>query len=118
VRPPANKHKLTEETRERVRVLSCYATQETIAKLIGIDKKTLAKYYAKELEQGKAEIDSIAVGTLVKLIRAGDRTACIYWTKAQMGWKEKQEMALTDPDGKPLQAAVVYLPDNGRGDRP
>jgi hypothetical protein len=111
-------HKPTAQTREKVRVLSCYSTQDTIAKLMGLDKKTLRKHYRKELDHGKAEIDQLAVGLIVSLIREGDRTAAIYYTKARMGWREGQVLEVTGKDGEPLQQTVIYLPDNGRGDRP
>lgn len=47
---------------------------------------------------------------------APDTMACMYWlnNRQKTNWRNKNEMALTDPEGKPLQPIQVYIPDNGR----
>ena len=112
-------HKPTDITRAEVEALASFGTpQDQIGDYLGIDKKTLAKHYRKELDHAMLRANMEVVKSLYKKATGGDTAAAIYWTKARMGWKEKQEIAVTDPNGEPLQAAVVYLPDNGRGDRP
>lgn len=64
-----------------------------IAVLLGITTKTLLKYYARELELGKARANAemgktlYAMGTVDKNV-----AAVIFWMKAQAGWREKHEI--------------------------
>lgn len=67
-------------------------TQERIAKIIGIDRDTLRKYYAREWEDGKDVADLKVVGALYRMatMAGNDKVAlpaAIWYSKARMGWK-------------------------------
>lgn len=90
---------------------------EQIAAIIGIDDKTLRKYYQPELKIGKAKASSQVAKRLYDKALSGDTTACIWWTKAQMGWCEKVKSEISSADGTSLIPTRIELvtPDaNGR----
>ena len=59
---------------------------ESIAVLVGIDDKTLRKYYRAELDMGKAKANGQIARTLYDKATGGDTTALIWWTKTQLRW--------------------------------
>jgi DNA-binding XRE family transcriptional regulator len=66
-------------------------TQESIARLIEIDKKTLIKYYRKELDSGADKANAkVAQSLFKKATEQMDTTAQIWWTKARMKWSGEQ----------------------------
>ena len=65
--------------------------QEHIAETIGVDKKTLRKHFRDDLDHGRARANASVVANLYRQATKDDpraTTAAIYWTKAQMGWRE------------------------------
>lgn len=83
-------HVPTDETKELAYRLSGLGLpHEQIAYVIGIDDKTLRKYYQTELKKGKAETNMNVAQTLYDKAMEGDIKAAIWWSKAQMGWSEK-----------------------------
>jgi len=62
--------------------------QEIVADVLGIDAKTLRKWYRDELDLAKAKANASVCGTLYKKCLAGDTTAMIFWLKTQAQWKE------------------------------
>jgi len=89
--PGAPPHEPTRVTRELVQLHAMVGTrQETIAEIIGIDPKTLRKYYRNELDQSKAKANATIGGALFNKAKSGDTTAMIFWMKTQAGWKETQ----------------------------
>jgi hypothetical protein len=86
--PDTTPHEWTAKNAELAKELSGYGlAQEKIATLIGIDAKTLRKYYRKELDLGIAEAHR-QVGKSIKERTAEDTTLAIFYAKTQMGWKE------------------------------
>jgi hypothetical protein len=67
-------------------------TQQNICGLLDIDEKTLRKHFRRELDSGAAEANLRVAQSLYNLATK-DRnvTACIWWTKARMGWKDQTE---------------------------
>lgn len=56
----------------------------------GISEDTLRKYFQKELLIGKAKA-SLKIGqTIFQKALGGDVTSLIWWSKTQMGWREKE----------------------------
>jgi hypothetical protein len=83
-------HEITDNNRRIAEQMSGLGLpHEQIGAIIGIDDKTLRKYYTPELRIGKAKASSNVAKTLYEKAVAGDTTACIWWTKAQMSWCEK-----------------------------
>ena len=97
-------HEPTDEKKKLVESTSGLGLpHEQIAILVGIDDKTLRKYYRTELDTGKAKANGQIAKTLFSKALAGDTTSLIWWTKSQMRWSEtvKQEgLRGLVPDGR------------------
>jgi predicted transcriptional regulator len=105
---PQAPHEPTEQTRKLAESSSGLGLpHESIACLIGIDDKTLRKYYRSELDMGKAKANGQIAKTLYSKATAGDTTALIWWTKTQMRWSETVKQEITGADGEPLQGIQV-----------
>ena len=101
-------HEPTPETRRLVESSSGLGLpHESIAVLVGIDDKTLRKYYREELDIGKAKANGQIAKTLYQKALAGDTTSLIWWTKSQMRWSETVKQEVTGADGEPLQGIQV-----------
>jgi hypothetical protein len=104
---PQEAHKPTEETRKMVESTSGLGLpHEQIAILVGIDDKTLRKYYRAELDMGKAKANGQIAKTLFSKAVGGDTTSLIWWTKTQMRWSETIKQELTGEDGSPLLTGI------------
>lgn len=64
--------------------------QKQIATILGIDHKTLLKYYETELDVGSAKATASVAGKLYSRAMAGDVGSMIFWLKVRAGWSEKQ----------------------------
>jgi hypothetical protein len=105
---PQEAHEPTDEKRKLVESTSGLGLpHEQIAMLVGIDDKTLRKYYRQELDLGKAKANSQIAKTLYQKATAGDTTSLIWWTKAQMRWSETVKQEVTGLNGEPLQGIQV-----------
>lgn len=103
--PDPTPHEPSDETRKKVENYAAVGIpQEDIAKVIGIDKKTLVKYYRSELDVSMVKANAAIGGALYKKAMDGDTTAMIWWTKARMLWKEtkNEERRYVDKDGEDL----------------
>lgn len=93
----------TEEQKKMVEQMSAVGIpQEGIARVIGIDPKTLRKHFRDELDTAAVKANAKIGGTLFNKAVNGDTTAAIWWTKARMHWSEKQEHEHTGKDGGPI----------------
>lgn len=100
-------HQPTEETKRLVESSSGLGLpHEMIAALVGIDDKTLRKWYRTELDQGKAKASGQIAKTLYNKAIGGDTTALIWWTKSQLRWSETVKQELTGQDGAPLLTGI------------
>jgi hypothetical protein len=89
-KPP---HAPTPGNRQTVQLHATIGTpQELIADIIGIDPKTLRKYYRIELDHATAQANATIGGALFNKAKAGDTAAMIFWMKTRAGWREKQEI--------------------------
>ena len=85
-KPP---HKPDDESKKIVEQMAAVGIpQESIAKVIGIDPKTLRKYYEGEISTATIKANAKIGGTLFNKAINGDTTAAIFWAKTRMGWKE------------------------------
>ena len=84
------------------------APQDDIACVLEIDPKTLRQAFRRELDVGMAKANAKIAQTLFQQAVGGNVAAAIYWTKARMGWREKQVVELTGEDGGPVKSEVVY----------
>ena len=98
-KPP---HEPTPEMRQTVQLHATVGTtQEDIARIIGIDAKTLRKHYRDELDLSRAKANATIGGALFNKAKGGDTAAMIFWMKTQAGWREKQEVDVTTA-GQPV----------------
>ena len=95
-----NPHEPTPASRQLVQLHATIGTQQhTIADIIGIDDKTLRKYYREELDHAMAQANATIGGALFNKAKGGDTTAMIFWMKTRAGWRERQEIDHTSSDG-------------------
>lgn len=105
------------------------ATNEDIAAVLGMDNKTLTKFYSEQLTAGRAtakntiaqRLYNIAVGKeavidpetheIISPPVKPNLSALIFLAKTRLGWKET---AVLEQNVQVQQSAVqIYLPDNG-----
>lgn len=92
-----NPHKPSRESRQLVQLHASIGTpQAIIADILGIDVKTLTKYYREELDQALARANASVGGALFNKATKGDTTAMIFWMKTRAGWREKLEVEQTN----------------------
>lgn len=85
-KPP---HEPTAETKQLVQLHATIGTpQEDIARVLGIDPKTLRKYYRDELDLASAKANATIGGALFNKAKGGDTAAMIFWMKTRAGWRE------------------------------
>jgi len=105
---PTPRYKPTEERRTEVLAYAAVGVPHAqIALLIGVNLRTLYKYYRHELDLGKARANYHIGKTLYSQAIKGNITAAIFWAKAQMGWREKQVIEHTGEGGGPVRTATV-----------
>jgi transposase-like protein len=98
--PPDRTHYPTDAQRQLVQLHATIGTtHEVIASIIGIDAKTLRKHYREELDQSMAKANAQIGGALFNKAKGGDTAAMIFWMKTRAGWREKQEIEHSGPDG-------------------
>ena len=73
----------------------------------GVCTDVIRQYFAHELKAGKAKASAKIGQTLFNRAIGGETAALIWWTKSQMGWKEKRAHELTGADGAPLEFAKI-----------
>ena len=110
-------HQPTEKIRAEIIALRSYGVPiKEVAAYIGIDDKTLYKYYRDELENSAIKANA-NVGKFLYQAASGQALttgasysdcvrAAMFWAKTRMGWKETNIQEHTGADGKPIQHAV------------
>lgn len=87
----------TDEERTMVeKMASIGITQEDISKVVGggIERHTLAKHFRKELDTAKIKANAAIGLTLYNKALDGDTASLIWYSKAQMGWREKSQIEI------------------------
>lgn len=82
--------------------------QDRIAKLIGIDPKTLRKHFCEELELGSTKLEAQLAQNLLRIAQGSNRhalIATIFALKSRFGWVEAALPAREAPLGKKEAAA-------------
>ena len=110
-------HQPTEKTRAEIVALRSYGVPiKEVAAYIGIDDKTLYKYYKDELENSAIKANA-TVGKFLYQAASGQALqtgashgdcvrAAMFWAKTRMGWKETNVQEHTGVDGKPIAHSV------------
>jgi hypothetical protein len=100
---PGDRHVPTERERTIVENAAAFGEPHTrIAGYLGIDPKTLYKYYRNELDYGLFRANLKIGQTLFRLAtESEDETvryrACAFWASRRMGWTEKIVNVHTGP---------------------
>lgn len=80
-----------------------------IASFLGIDEKTLRKYYWSELQHGLFRAN-LKIGNTIYTLATESKDemvrfrAAAYWASRRMGWTEKVVNVHTGPNGGPMQS--------------
>ena len=110
-------HQPTDKTRAEIIALRSYGVPiKEVAAYIGIDDKTLYKYYREELENSAIKANA-NVGKFLYQAASGQALttgathsdcvrAAMFWAKTRMGWKETNVQEHTGADGKPIAHSV------------
>lgn len=76
--------------RRQVEAMAAYGIpEEDMARVVGIDPKTLRKHYREELDLGAVKANAQVAGFLFNSARNGNVTAQIFWLKTRARWKEQ-----------------------------
>lgn len=106
----------TDAERKQVEALAGVGLpQEQIGALLrdGVCVDVVRDNFSHELKAGKAKASAKVGQTLFNKAIGGETAALIWWTKSQMGWKEKRELDISNPDGtlKPPTAINIVPVD-------
>lgn len=83
------RHKPDPAQRRQVESLAAYGIPEPdIARVVGIDPKTLRKHYRDELDLGETKANAQIAGFLFNAAKSGNVTAQIFWLKTRARWRE------------------------------
>lgn len=107
-------HKPTEADRRTVEAMSSYGIpHEDIGKVIGIDDKTLRKYYRHELDTASAKANAQVAQRLYKKCLDGDTSSMIFWLKTRAKWSESQNINIGGQEDNPIKTES-YLAEADR----
>lgn len=113
-------HQPTDKTRAEIVALRSYGVPiKEVAAYIGIDDKTLYKYYKDELDNSAMKANA-NVGKFLYQAASGQALttgatysdcvrAAMFWAKTRMGWKETnvQEVKMADEPIAKVQIEVI-----------
>ena len=89
-------HKPDLASRRQVEAMAAYGIPEIdIARVVGVDPKTLRKHYRDELDMGETKANAQVAGFLFNAARSGNVTAQIFWLKTRARWKETSALEVT-----------------------
>lgn len=105
-------HTPTEAQKAEVRALSSMGIpHDQIATYIGIDKKTLYKYYREILDKAKIQANMKMAQCLFQQAQNGSTTAAIFWLKCQAGWRDNDSVNI-NADDKDININIVRVSKN------
>lgn len=88
-------HKPNPFHRRQVEAMAGYGVPElSIARVVGIDAKTLRKHYREELDTGQIKATAKVAESLFRKATtdgAQSVTAAIFWLKTRGGWRESPQ---------------------------
>ena len=120
------RHQPTDKTRAEIIALRSYGVPiKEIASYIGIDDKTLYKYYREELENSAIKANA-NVGKFLYQAASGQALttgasysdcvrAAMFWAKTRMGWKETNIQEVTGANGDPISLLLTQVQGNSLG---
>jgi len=99
----------TEQQRRMVESLAgCGMPQESIARIMEIDAKTLRKHFRRELDCGADKANAQVAGALFKMaISCKCVAATIFWLKTRLKWKDSLRLEHAGADRDVVSVASV-----------
>jgi hypothetical protein len=98
--------------------MAAYGVPETdIARVLGIDAKTLRKHYREELDTGQVKASARVAESLYRRATSeGSQsvTAAIFWLKTRANWKEASVHEVRGRNGGPIEVAEASPRDLAR----
>ena len=93
-------HEPTEATKAEVKALASMGIRhEDIAEYLGIDKKTMYKYYKDILSKGKITAShKVAQALFRQATEQNKTTAAIFWLKCHAGWRDRDTIDVNSDD--------------------
>ena len=94
----------TEDQRRLVRAMAGYGVpHDDIAVVVRCSPPTLRKHFRQELDVAAIEANARVAQTLFQQATTpGNIAATIFWLKARAGWREKQVVEHSGPEGAAL----------------
>ena len=93
-------HAPTDAERQLVQLHATVGTtQDMIARVIGIDKKTLRLHYRDELDLSMAKANATIGGALFNKAKGGDTASMTFWLKTRARWRETSDVNHVSEDG-------------------
>jgi hypothetical protein len=92
---------VTAELKEQVAMMAVSgASQDNIAKCLGISTPTLRKYFHDELECVPTVQNALVSSTALTMALSGTNTAAtLFWLKARAGWRDQPDSPLPGNQG-------------------
>jgi len=78
-----------------------------IARVIGIDKKTLRLHYRDELDLSMAKANATIGGALFNKAKGGDTASMTFWLKTRARWRETADVNHVSEDGSMTPTRIV-----------
>lgn len=89
-------HEPTSEQLAEVQALAGFGVREDeIARYLGIDPKTLRKYYREQLDTAHIRANVQVARALFTQATEGNTAAAIFWLKSRANWSEKVQIEST-----------------------
>src|SRR5580765_2975766 len=104
-RPP---HQPTTRDRTYVESLASYGVpEEDIARVMDINRLTLAKYYRRELDIGHIKTNAQVAGFLFTAAKKGSVPAMMFWLRCRAKWSEPRDQTAGMAPGKKEAATIA-----------
>jgi hypothetical protein len=88
---------------------------DDMARVVGVDPKTLRKHYREELDLGQTRANAQVASFLFNSAKNGNVTAQIFWLKTRARWRETPTtLEHTGVDGGPIQTEDVNDSDRAK----
>ena len=105
-----NPHKPTDDLRKKVSgMYGVGIPQEDIARFLGVDEKTLRKYYREELDTSLIKANAAIGGALYSKAKAGDTSAIIWWEKTRAGKSDQSTIDNKSSDGSMTPPSKIII---------
>jgi hypothetical protein len=89
---------------------ACGFTHEVIATCLGekgIDKKTLYRYFRRELDIALANANTLIGSVAFQAAARGEAWAVCFWLKCRAGWTQTDRFEHSGPQGGPVEVSYV-----------